>query len=55
MIILSNYSNGFSSLQLASRLGVTQKKVWFLNHRIRIMLAGNEPELLNGIVDIDET
>lgn len=55
MYILSNHSKGISSLQLAGRLGVTQKTAWFLNHRIRIMLADNDPELLNGIVEIDET
>lgn len=53
--ILSNHSKGISSLQLASWLGVTQKTAWFLNHRIREMLADNEPELLTGIVEVDET
>lgn len=55
MYILSNHSKGISSLQLASWLGVTQKTAWFLNHRIREMLTDNEPELLNEIVEIDET
>lgn len=55
MYILSNHSKGISSLQLAGWLGVTQKTAWFLNHRIRIMLADNDPELLNGIVEVDET
>jgi transposase-like protein len=55
MYILSNHSKGISSLQLASWLDVTQKTAWFLNHRIRTMLADNDPELLNGIVEVDET
>src|ERR1043166_1610329 len=55
MYILSNHSKGISSLQLAGWLGVTQKTAWFLNHRIRAMLADNAPELLSGIVEIDET
>ncbi|MES2559006.1 MAG: IS1595 family transposase [Bacteroidota bacterium] len=55
MYILSNHSKGISSLQLAAWLDVTQKTAWFINHRIREMLAENEPEILSGIVEIDET
>lgn len=53
--ILSVHSKGISSLQLANWIGVTQKTAWFLNHRIREMLAEQAPELLNGIVEVDET
>lgn len=55
MYILSNHSKGISSLQLASWLDVTQKTAWFLNHRIRQMLTDKAPELLSGIVEVDET
>lgn len=53
--ILTVHSKGISSLQLASFLGVTQKTAWHLNHRIREMLSNANPELLEGIVEIDET
>lgn len=53
--ILSVHSKGISSLQLANWLGTTQKTAWFLNHRIREMLTDNAPELLEGIVEVDET
>lgn len=53
--ILSVHSKGISSLQLANWLGVTQKTAWCLNHRIREMLTDNAPELLEGIVEVDET
>lgn len=53
--ILSVHSKGISSLQLASWLGITQKSAWHLNHRIRQMLTDNEPELLEGICEVDET
>jgi len=53
--ILSVHSKGISSLQLASWLGVTQKTAWHLNHRIREMLTDKAPELLEGIVECDET
>lgn len=55
MYILSNHSKGISSLQLATWLDVTQKTAWFLNHRIREMLAEKAPEILSGIVEVDET
>lgn len=53
--ILTNHSKGMSSLQLAKMLNVTQKTAWFLNHRIRVMLTDKRPELLDGIVEVDET
>jgi transposase-like protein len=53
--ILSVHSKGISSLQLAGWLGITQKSAWHLNHRIREMLTEQAPELLNGIVEVDET
>ncbi len=53
--ILSVHSKGISSLQLANWIGVTQKTAWHLNHRIREMLKENAPELLDGIVEVDET
>ena len=53
--ILAVHSKGISSLQLATWLGVTQKTAWHLNHRIRVMLTDNAPELLDGICEVDET
>jgi transposase-like protein/ribosomal protein L37AE/L43A len=53
--ILAVHSKGISSLQLATWLGVTQKTAWHLNHRIRVMLTNNAPELLDGICEVDES
>lgn len=53
--ILSVHSKGISSLQLANWIDVTQKTAWFLNHRIRVMLTEKAPEVLKGIVEVDET
>ncbi len=53
--ILTVHSKGISSLQLAGWLGCTQKTAWHLNHRIREMLTDKSPELLDGIVEVDET
>lgn len=55
MYILSNHSKGISSLQLATWLDVQQRTAWFLNHRIREMLAEKRPALLDGIVEADES
>jgi transposase-like protein len=53
--ILSVHSKGISSLQLATWLDVTPRTAWFLNHRIREMLTEKAPEILDGIVEVDET
>lgn len=53
--ILTNHSKGISSHQLANWLGITQKSAWFLNHRIREMLTEKSPDLLSGIVEVDES
>lgn len=45
---------GVSSLQLSKEIGVTQKTAWFMLHRIR-EACGNDPTLLEGIVEVDET
>lgn len=54
MYLTTTHKKGISSLQLATDLGITQKTAWFLLHRIREMLKDKAPELLDGIVEIDE-
>jgi transposase-like protein len=53
--IIGESKKGVSGHQLARMLKITTKTAWFLTHRIRA--AMNEPlaELLDGIVEIDET
>ncbi len=53
--ILTVHSKGISSLQLASMINVTQRTAWHLTHRIREMLKDNDPVVLIGIVEVDET
>lgn len=52
---ISTSKKGISSVELATRIGLSQKTAWFLNHRIRTMLTETTPELLEGIVEADET
>ena len=55
MYIISAHKKGISSVQLAKDLGVTQKTAWFMLHRIRESLKEDHPDMLTGIVEVDET
>ncbi len=52
---LSISKKGISSVELAERIGVSQKTAWFMNHRLRAMLKDTKPNLLKGVSEIDET
>ncbi len=52
---ISISKKGISSVELATRIGVSQKTAWFINHRLRVMLTETAPALLEGTVEIDET
>ena len=54
MYLLVTSRKGISSLQLAKQIGVTQKTAWFLLQRLR-EACGNDPTMLAGIVECDET
>ena len=52
---ISTSKKGISSVELGTRIGVSQKTAWFINQRIRTMLVETQPELLSGMVEVDET
>jgi transposase-like protein len=54
MYLLVTARKGISSLQLAKQIGVTQKTAWFMLQRLR-EACGNDPTMLAGIVECDET
>jgi transposase-like protein len=54
MYLLVTARKGISSLQLAKQIGVTQKSAWFMLQRLR-EACGNDPTMLAGIVECDET
>lgn len=54
MYLLVTARKGISSMQLAKEIGITQKSAWFVLHRLR-EACGDKLELLQGIVEIDET
>jgi len=49
------HKKGISSLQLSRDLGITQKTAWFMLHRIRKAFTVNAPEMLENLVEMDET
>lgn len=49
------HKKGISSLQLHRDLGVTQKTAWFMLMRIREMVRQNNPVMLEGESQADET
>lgn len=54
MYLLVTSRKGISSLQLSKEIGITQKSAWFVLQRLR-EACGNDPTVLSGIVEIDET
>lgn len=52
---ITNCKNGISSYELAKAIGVTQKTAWFMNHRIRLAMQGEDGGTLGGEVEVDET
>ena len=54
MYLLVTARKGISSLQLSKEIGITQKSAWFVLQRLR-EACGNDPTILGGIVEIDET
>ena len=53
--LIVNAKKSLSSCQLARDLELNQKSAWFLLQRIRASMAAGERELLQGIVEADET
>jgi len=54
MYLLVTSRKGISSLQLSKEIGITQKSAWFVLQRLR-EACGNDPTMLKGIVEVDET
>jgi transposase-like protein len=53
--LIVNAKKSLSSCQLARDLGLNQKTVWYMMTRIRAEMAREEPSLLQGIIEADET
>ena len=53
--LMVNAKKSLSSYQLARDLEITQQTSWFMQQRIRAAMASDEGELLQGIIEADET
>lgn len=51
---LSISKKGISSVELASRIGISQKSTWLMNHKLRAVLKTSTLKVLDGIVETDE-
>ena len=47
--------NGVAAKEIERQLGVTYKTAWRMGHMIRNLIAGIDPQVLMGFVDMDET
>lgn len=53
--LITAHKKGISSCQLARDLNISQSTAWFINHRIRETLTDQQPQMLIGQVQVDET
>ena len=53
--LLCESRKGMSANQIKRTLGISYKTAWYLCHRIRAAMKEVNPELLDGIVEVDET
>ncbi len=51
---ITTCKKGISSVELGTRIGVSQKTAWQMSHKIRTLLADSAPDLLDGIIESDE-
>jgi len=54
-IYLTLHKKGISSIQLGKDIGVTQKTAWFILSRLRVVLGNEAVELMDGVIEVDET
>jgi transposase-like protein len=50
-----NDKNGISSCEVARAIGVTQKTAWFMLHRVRMSMAQESSDQLDGVCESDES
>jgi len=55
MYLMIESKKGISANQVKRTIGVSYKTAWYLCHRIRSAMSDGTPNLLKGIVEVDET
>ena len=52
---MATHSNGMSARQLEDQLGVTYKTAWLLAQKLRRSMVDPDRDLLEGVVEVDQT
>ena len=52
---MATHSNGMSARQLEDQLGVTYKTAWLLAQKLRRSMVDPDRDLLDGVVEVDQT
>ena len=53
--VMATHSNGMSARQLEDQLGVTYKTAWLLSQKLRRSMIDPARDLLEGVVEVDQT
>ena len=53
--LMATHSNGMSARQLEDQLGVTYKTAWLLAQKLRRSMVDPDRDLLEGVVEVDQT
>ncbi len=53
--VMATHSNGMSARQLEDQLGVTYKTAWLLTQKLRRSMVDPDRDLLEGVVEVDQT
>jgi len=53
--LMATHSNGMSARQLEDQLGVTYKTAWLLTQKLRRSTVDPDRDLLEGVVEVDQT
>src|SRR6202795_1154115 len=53
--LMATHSNGMSPRQLEDQLGVTYKTAWLLTQKLRRSMVDPDRDLLEGVVEVDQT
>lgn len=53
--LMATHSNGMSARQLANQLGVTYKTAWLLTQKLRRTMVDPNRDLLESVVEVDQT
>jgi transposase-like protein len=55
VLLMCKAKKGISANQMKRTLGVAMKTAWYLCHRIREAMKDDNPEMLSGTVEVEET